>query len=413
MKQIATYLSLTFAILFLSVPHAEAQWTQGSLAETIFCFTTAPNGTGGTYLFAGTAGSGIYRSANNGNSWTACNSGLTDYPNFTVRAFAVSGSELYAGTYGGGVFLSNNNGASWTAVNYGLTNLGVFTVVVFGSNIVAGTYGGGVYFSNNNGASWTAMNTGLASLNIQTLAVCGTDLYVGTTSAAVYRLASNGSSWVPFSSGLGTTYTVFELTAFGTKLFAATNFGVYLSTNGGAWKPRNTGIPAFVFAQAFEKSGSNFFVGTQASGVYISTDSGKNWTAVNTGLTNTWIRALIVKGNKLHAATQGDGLWSRPLAQMPKDISSEYIPEQISLHQNYPNPFNPTTTITYSLPEDGLVKLRVFDSYGRVVSELENGTMPAGTYNVAFDARSLPSGTYFYRLETKEQILTRSMLLMK
>jgi len=77
----------------------------------------------GTKLFAGTDG-GIFLSTDNGTSWTAVNTGLT---NTTVHALAVSGANLYAGTEGG-VFLSTDNGTSWTAVNTGLTNTTVLSL---------------------------------------------------------------------------------------------------------------------------------------------------------------------------------------------------------------------------------------------------------------------------------------------
>jgi hypothetical protein len=97
----------------------------------------------GSNLFAGTEHGGVFRSSNNGTSWTAVNTGLT---NTIVRSFAVSGSNLFAGTHGGGVFLSTNNGTSWTAVNTGLSNFTtVYALAVSGSNLFAGTGDYGVW----------------------------------------------------------------------------------------------------------------------------------------------------------------------------------------------------------------------------------------------------------------------------
>jgi hypothetical protein len=95
----------------------------------------------GTNLFAATAGVGVFRSTNNGTSWTAINTGLTSA---TVLSLAVSGTNLFAATYGGGVCLSTNNGTSWTDVNAGLTGLGTldYSLVVSGTNLFAGTYAG-------------------------------------------------------------------------------------------------------------------------------------------------------------------------------------------------------------------------------------------------------------------------------
>lgn len=90
-----------------------------------------------------------------------------------------------------------------------------------------------------------------------------------------------------------------------------------------------------------------------------------------------------------------------------------YTPYSFSLDQNYPNPFNPATTINYSIADAGAVQLSVFDVTGRRVAVLVNETKNAGAHTVQFDATSLSSGVYFYRLETPTGILTKKMLLVK
>ncbi|MGE5365406.1 MAG: T9SS type A sorting domain-containing protein [Bacteroidota bacterium] len=89
------------------------------------------------------------------------------------------------------------------------------------------------------------------------------------------------------------------------------------------------------------------------------------------------------------------------------------LPENYSLSQNYPNPFNPSTTISYQLPQDGLVRLSVFDALGREVRSLVNTFQQAGTHSVSVDAGSLTSGIYFYRLTVNNVTLTKKMQLMK
>ncbi len=88
-------------------------------------------------------------------------------------------------------------------------------------------------------------------------------------------------------------------------------------------------------------------------------------------------------------------------------------PQALRLWQNYPNPFNPATTIRYTLPVAGPVRLEVFDVLGRRVAVLVDGVAPPGTREVTFDARGLPGGTYFYRLLSGRRIETRAMLLIK
>ncbi len=85
----------------------------------------------------------------------------------------------------------------------------------------------------------------------------------------------------------------------------------------------------------------------------------------------------------------------------------------LDLGQNYPNPFNPSTTIRYALPVDGHASLRVFDMTGAEVAVVFSGVQTAGAYAVEFDASSLPSGAYMYRLEQAGTSATKLMQLMK
>ena len=96
----------------------------------------------------------------------------------------------------------------------------------------------------------------------------------------------------------------------------------------------------------------------------------------------------------------------------PGDAQAD-LPDSYELDQNYPNPFNPETTIGFSLPEAGPVRLTVFDLLGRRVAVLADGWFEAGRHALPFDARHLAGGAYLYRLRTPERTLTRTMILMK
>ncbi len=98
-----------------------------------------------------------------------------------------------------------------------------------------------------------------------------------------------------------------------------------------------------------------------------------------------------------------------PPANTPRVIighgpSTTYIrvPETFQLKQNYPNPFNPQTTIEFSLPEPSIVTLKIYNVLGQEIAKLLDGeTMDNGSQEVEFNAGSLPSGVYFYRLEAQ------------
>ena len=95
-----------------------------------------------------------------------------------------------------------------------------------------------------------------------------------------------------------------------------------------------------------------------------------------------------------------------------ENIQSE-IPSNYSLEQNYPNPFNPSTVINFSIPESGLVTLKVFNILGQEVAELVNNVKTAGNYEVSFDASSLTSGMYIYRIQSGNFLATKKMMLVK
>jgi hypothetical protein len=91
-------------------------------------------------------------------------------------------------------------------------------------------------------------------------------------------------------------------------------------------------------------------------------------------------------------------------------------PGQVSdftLAQNYPNPFNPSTSIRFSIPSNGLTKLKVFNLLGREVATVFDGVLEAGSHAITFQAKDLPSGLYTYRLEYGKQMISKKMVLMK
>jgi hypothetical protein len=89
------------------------------------------------------------------------------------------------------------------------------------------------------------------------------------------------------------------------------------------------------------------------------------------------------------------------------------VPISYSLSQNYPNPFNPSTTIRFALPKSGHVELKVYNTLGQEVATLVNEEKTAGTYSAQWNASSVASGVYFYRLKAGEYNETRKLLLMK
>lgn len=97
---------------------------------------------------------------------------------------------------------------------------------------------------------------------------------------------------------------------------------------------------------------------------------------------------------------------------------SDILPKEFALYQNYPNPFNPSTAISYHLSAVSVITLKVYDILGREVATLVDGVRNAGSYTVQWNASSMPSGMYVYRLRAvdganREVVLAKKMLLLK
>ena len=89
------------------------------------------------------------------------------------------------------------------------------------------------------------------------------------------------------------------------------------------------------------------------------------------------------------------------------------VPTQFNLSQNYPNPFNPVTTIEYSIPNDGLVTLKVYNIVGEEVVTLVDEIRQPGNYDISFEASNLSSGVYFYKLKAGNFSLVKKMIINK
>ena len=282
----------------------------------------------------------------------------------------MSGTNLFAGTLGG-VFLSTNNGTSWTAVNSGSPSIPISALAVSGANLFAGTPSG-VFLFINNGTSWTAANSTLTNGDVRSLAVSGTNLFAGTYGDGIFLSTNNGTSWTAVNSGLTNT-NIYSLALSGTNLFAGTDGGVFLFTN-----------------------------------------NGTSWTAVNSGL-NTYVLSLALSGTNLFAGTYRGSVWKRPLSEMITSVEryKTNLPTQFTLRQNYPNPFNPSTNISFDIPSNTFVSLKIFDALGREVSVVLSEELSAGSYSWRWDGTNLASGMYFYRLQAGTYTETKKLLLLK
>lgn len=150
-----------------------------------------------------------------------------------------------------------------------------------------------------------------------------------------------------------------------------------------------------------------------SSGTYAVTDSvNANVTTYtdNAGIPGT-VYFYRVRGHNLLVTSAYSNEVNLTLTGIKS--SHDGIPDKFDLSQNYPNPFNPSTKISYQMPVDGHVTIKVFDVIGKEVATLVDDNLPAGYYDITFNADMLPSGIYFYRLTANGYVSVKKMVLMK
>jgi hypothetical protein len=409
---------LSFAVVVLC-PAGKAQWAKtpfgvAGMSRAAYCFAVR-----GSTLFAGHQSfgtEGVSLSTDNGANWTTRFTGL---PNNTgVEAMHACSTMVLAAPNvpGAGVYASPIGGTAWIPSRVGFpSNARIFALAASGADLFAGGYIG-VYRSTDNGSSWSEANSGLpADIFISDFAVSQPYLFASNSnrySGGVFRSTNSGGTWSRVNSGMTDT-SVSALAVTGQGIFAGTPSGVFISTNNGtSWSYASAGIAKPV--TVLLAMDSNLFAGTLGSGIFHSTNNGMKWAGANVGLADSTIWALAVCGRYLFAG-MSSGVWRRPLSELVVSAGqvAEVPPRAFLLHQNYPNPFNPSTTIRYGLPERSHVSLAVYNTLGQQVAVLQNEEQEAGYHDVKFNASSLPSGVYFYRLQAGSYVETRKLCLVR
>jgi len=146
----------------------------------------------------------------------------------------------------------------------------------------------------------------------------------------------------------------------------------------------------------------------------LSLDSGTEWIEFSTP-GNVFLKELIFTDSLTGYAVGSDGTILKYLSSVTTtyELIKKNIPNGLTLFHNYPNPFNPSTKIIYSIPQTSNVVIKVFDILGNEIETLINEQKGVGTYEINWYAESLPSGIYFYRLQTDSFVETKKMVLIK
>lgn len=234
----------------------------------------------------------------------------TNWPNTsTVKCFTRNSSTIVLGTLADDAYLSTDDGINWakTVVDTALGNNYIYSLTSLGTNIFAGG-SGKIFRSTDGGKNWVKTSTGIGSGTVDALASSGTLLFSGTSLTSdrdIFLSRDSGAHWVSAGAYFFYNY-LYCLLAKDSLLFAGTDGGPYVTTDSGKnWAVIRTGIPAlafYIYSMAATKdyvfAGTNFY---QDHSLFRTSDNGEHWTSADSGLPKTDVHALTVRGNDIYA----------------------------------------------------------------------------------------------------------------
>ena len=357
---------------------------------------TAIDASNDNFIFGSWQGLNMMKSTNRGNNWFQVTPPFGGNVAFIApyKTSWVNGNIIYGGK--DKIYKSNNGGSVWTATNNGnLLDGGLPALAmeisyqrsekVYVATAPYSTLRGHIFRTTNGGDSWVNITQSLPDRFFSDIAVDpnnDSEVYVtlyGFGSGHVFKSTNSGDSWDDISGDLPDVPTVSVIVDpnYSEHVYVGNDLGVYVSTNGGGtWDNFSEGLPTAVIAMDLN---------------------------------------ITLADNVIRVATHGNGAYERKLLStlINGTEPNPIVAKMFKLAQNYPNPFNPSTTISWEIPADGFVSLKVYDLLGNLVATLINENKPAGPYGTKFNASQLASGIYFYKLETRDFSQTKKMILLK
>ncbi len=271
------------------------------------------------YIYLGSYTSGVWRSTDNGDSWSDVSKEMIDA---SVTSLTVSpNGDIFAGTYSG-VYVTSDSGRSWTLRTNGLGSLEVFALTITSTGLLyVGTIDG-VFKSSGMALEWRSESAGLPKgdavfslASDSTGNVWASTSSDGTYSDGLYLMQRGGSYWQRADFGPDAWVVTGMVVDPKRGLIAKTKLGLYVITDlmGVKMWRRVPDVGDQVNSIALSASGT-IYVGVGKHGVYCSSDHGTTWTAFNDGLTNLSVGALVVSSSGyIFAECQNQGVFRCPI----------------------------------------------------------------------------------------------------
>lgn len=362
----------------------------------------------------------VFKTTNGGVNWALLTTGTTSKLN---SIYAQSINSVYACGNAGTFIYSTDGGTSWTVTAQGTQNLKNMNFIP--NTIIGNMVGnlGVIYRTSIQGFGCVGTGTTPVSYPFFTYWMDSrTDMLFLSSELSSYGIIPGPITALGFFFTTADTLTMngFNIKIQHSALNALTGFTStgWTTAYSGTYKVPGTGMryiylqpPYFIWngtSNLLVEICFNNSVYTNNSNVYSS--AAPNMTFHN--------HTDLPSGDGCIGITTGSLQATRPNICFSQIISgagnnTKLVPDKYYLSQNYPNPFNPVTKIKYGLPKNSIVTLKIYDILGREIRTLVNSEMIAGEYIVDFNGSDLPSGTYFYRLETNNFTDTKKLILLK
>ena len=397
----------------------------------------------------------IFKTSDGGNNWIVVN----NLP-YGIDIKSMYFIDSQRGWAAGGNSVANylcstlNGGEDWSEVSVPTDNI-LYSISFF-DNLNGYAVGANGFMINttDGGNTWNPNYLGFNPLNCVQFISASFGWVSGFM--GVWSTTTGGNNWTWSFLSSGNIFSIFFIDAL--HGWAGGDGGIYYSSDGGInWEIVNSRHIRSIFfvnpTNGWASGSDGYILYTTNGGVPVEFNSFTatysnntvklNWSTVSE-LNNqgfeierrnnraNWRLIGFKEGygttTEIHnysftddlSGTNSSKLYYR-LKQVDYDGSFEYsdivevdiAPIEFSLSQNYPNPFNPSTTINYSIPNAGIVTIKVYDVLGKEVATLVNEDKPAGNYEVEFNASDLPSGIYFYQLKSERFVEIKKMILLK
>ncbi|MBS1494796.1 MAG: T9SS type A sorting domain-containing protein [Bacteroidetes bacterium] len=324
----------------------------------------------------------------------------------------------------GGIYKTTDAGANWSNIysssQYlvkGVSFTNINTGYISGSMETVTTQREAILKTTNGGLNWTSIyeapnRNSILYKNCFLNELTG---YVSGDSGKIVKTTNGGINWINVPVNTSNSFTNVKFFNELTGYASGNSVNLAFTTNGGQnWSLIPTSADSAINSIYFFDVNKGYVLSNRK--LSFTSNGGSSWTAQNiyceyglNDLVFTDLNTGYIVGET------GTILRTTDAGNVFVSNTSSEIPDHFLLHQNYPNPFNPSTKINYEIKSSGFVTLKVFDLLGKEVATLVNEKQNAGSYAIDFNSSefSLPSGIYFYTLNTGEFKETKKMVLIK